>query len=96
MTPIDNTMIASVDDLLYHASSVFIVLGVSEYTRPLRSSSLFFRFVKRDKMTVRMALVENAKMAVQKFCAISTGYACKWYIHPPLTRVAAPSGNVSP
>jgi len=67
------TKIAKLEERLYHATCSSFNLGVKEYTSPLSSSSDLVRFVAKDKITVRIVLVEHAKIAVQKVCAISTG-----------------------
>ena len=67
------TKIPSMNGRLYQSVSSSKMRGVSDQTRPPSSVSDFFRDVTSETRIVTTKQVVQAKMAVQKFCAISLG-----------------------
>ena len=63
----------SMNGRLYQIVSSSMMRGVSDQTRPPSSVSDFFRRVTSETRIVTTKQVVQAKMAVQKFCAISLG-----------------------
>src|SRR5216683_3898313 len=58
---------------LCHGIPSSCIRGVSDETKPFSSSSDFWRFVSSEITIVMVKHAVQAKMAVQKFCAISLG-----------------------